>query len=101
MVSCPLHDDRTPSMSINLGEGLFKCQSCGVGGDSYTLIMQKEACDFRGACALAASLNLAEGTTGGGDERLSGSRYGGGRRVPAGKGSRAGGGGYTPTWRRK
>lgn len=33
MFSCPLHEDRTPSLSINMEEGLWKCHSCGNAGD--------------------------------------------------------------------
>ncbi len=32
MVSCPLHKDTNPSMSINLQTGLFNCFSCGYHG---------------------------------------------------------------------
>ncbi|QDP44243.1 DNA primase [Streptomyces phage Celia] len=99
MTHCPLHEDRTPSMSFNTDKGLWRCHSCGEGGDSYSLLMTKEGTDFRGARAVAASLQLAEGSTGGGDEQLSGSRYGGRRAVPRKPGDRAGGGGYVPSWR--
>lgn len=37
-VSCPFHEDKHPSMSINLGEGLFKCHGCGAQGNVYDLI---------------------------------------------------------------
>ena len=33
MGHCPLHEDRTPSLSIHSEEGLWKCHSCGEGGD--------------------------------------------------------------------
>ena len=32
MVHCPLHDDRTPSLSIHLEEGVWHCFSCGESG---------------------------------------------------------------------
>jgi hypothetical protein len=33
-VSCCFHDDKTPSLSINLIEGHFRCFACGAkGGD--------------------------------------------------------------------
>ena len=100
MTSCPLHEDRTPSMSFNFDKQLWNCLSCGEGGDSYTLIQRKEQTDFRGARALAASLHFAEGGAGGGREQLSGSAYGGRRSVPVRKGDRPTGGGYRPSWRR-
>ena len=31
-VRCIFHDDRTPSLSIDLDRGLFHCFGCGVGG---------------------------------------------------------------------
>lgn len=35
---CPFHNDKTPSMSVNVGSGLWKCfAGCG-GGDVITLI---------------------------------------------------------------
>ncbi len=30
---CPFHDDHKPSMHINPDKGIFKCFSCGTGGD--------------------------------------------------------------------
>ncbi|MET9861940.1 CHC2 zinc finger domain-containing protein [Streptomyces smyrnaeus] len=99
MTHCPLHEDRTPSMSYNTDKGLWRCHSCGEGGDSYSLVMTKEETDFRGARAVATTLQLAEGSAGGGGERLSGSSYGGRRAVPRRPRDRAGGGGYRPSWR--
>ncbi|WP_341849463.1 CHC2 zinc finger domain-containing protein [Streptomyces yokosukanensis] len=100
MARCPLHEDNTPSFSYNTDRQLWKCHSCGEGGDTYTLIMKKESTDFVGARAFAASLALATRDGGGGDERVSGSAYGGRRAVPAGSRDRKGRGGYTPAWRR-
>jgi hypothetical protein len=101
MAKCPLHDDNTPSMSYKLDDGVWKCHSCGEGGDSYSMIMMKEDTDFRGARALATALHLPEGDAGGGSEHVSGSRYGGSRSVPARSRDRAGGSGYVPAWRRR
>ncbi|WP_254792785.1 CHC2 zinc finger domain-containing protein [Streptomyces sp. CC77] len=100
MAPCPLHDDNTPSFSYHLDRGLWKCHSCGEGGDSYTLIMKKEKTDFAGARALAASLCLATGDAGGGDHHLSGSAYGARRSVPSRSRNHPGRGGYVPAWRR-
>jgi hypothetical protein len=101
MTNCPLHEDRTPSLSVDTDKGVWNCHSCGNGGDSYALLMQKEEIDFVGARALAASLALTTGSVGGGDDELSGSRYGGRRKVPARKGDRPRDGGYVPAWRRR
>ena len=32
MASCPLHEDRTPSLSIHQESGVWKCHSCGASG---------------------------------------------------------------------
>ncbi|WP_083673211.1 CHC2 zinc finger domain-containing protein [Micromonospora sp. CB01531] len=102
MVRCPLQDeDRTPSMSIDTDRELWNCHSCGKGGDSYALLMEKEGINYVGARALAASLHLAAGGAGGSDSGVSGSAYGGRRKVPARSGDRKAGGGYVPAWRRK
>lgn len=37
LVRCPMHDDRTPSMSINLRKGVFYCWGCGKAGGLRTL----------------------------------------------------------------
>ena len=39
---CPVHDDNTPSASVNTGSGLWHCHACGNGGDVYELIQIKE-----------------------------------------------------------
>jgi hypothetical protein len=101
MAPCPLHDDNTPSFSYHLDRGLWKCHSCGEGGDSYTLLMKKEPTDFAGARALASSLALATGDAGGGDERVSGSAYAGRRAVSPRSRNQQGRGGYVPAWRRR
>ncbi|MEU4155671.1 CHC2 zinc finger domain-containing protein [Actinoplanes sp. NPDC026670] len=100
MVKCPLHEDRTPSCSINLTRQLWNCHSCGKAGSAWDLIMEKEQTDFRGARAFAASQRFAEGAARGGDEQVSGSAYGGRRRVAGRKGTKSAGAGYRPSWRR-
>ncbi|MFG3223237.1 CHC2 zinc finger domain-containing protein [Kitasatospora sp. NPDC048194] len=101
MAPCPLHEDGTPSLSYNTDRQVWKCHSCGQGGDSYSLIMMKESTDFVGARALAASVALATRDAGGGDGLLSGSAYGGRRALPGRSRDRAGRAGYVPAWRRR
>jgi DNA primase len=31
-VLCPFHDDTSPSLSVNLEDGWYKCHACGEGG---------------------------------------------------------------------
>src|SRR5690554_6901477 len=45
-VSCPWHEDRRPSASVNLERGLFHCFTCGMGGDIYALIMKDRGISF-------------------------------------------------------
>lgn len=33
---CPFHDDHHPSLQIHSSKGIFKCFSCGTGGDIFT-----------------------------------------------------------------
>jgi DNA primase len=39
---CPFHDDKNPSMSVSPSRGIFKCFSCGAGGNSVHFVMQHE-----------------------------------------------------------
>ena len=39
---CPFHDDAHPSMSVNPAKRIFKCFSCGVGGDSIKYVMKRD-----------------------------------------------------------
>lgn len=51
---CPFHgDDRTPSASIHFENDLFHCFTCGIGGDSIGLIMQREGLSFGDAVEFA------------------------------------------------
>lgn len=48
-VCCPFHNDRTPSMSVDLDCGRFKCFGCGVGGDLIDFHQQYTGLDFKAA----------------------------------------------------
>ncbi|WP_411120622.1 CHC2 zinc finger domain-containing protein [Streptomyces sp. x-19] len=107
MARCPLHEDNTPSLSYNLDRQVWKCHSCHEGGDSYELIIKHETIvnrkeiTFVGAKSLATSLALPVRDAGGGDNRLSGSAYGGRRSVPPRSRDRSARSGYVPAWRRQ
>jgi len=45
-VLCPFHDDKTPSMSIDLEEGLYYCHACKEGGDTFQFYMKFHNCSF-------------------------------------------------------
>ncbi len=40
LVTCPFHDDHSPSMSVNLDDGCWYCFTEGKGGDFMTLLGQ-------------------------------------------------------------
>lgn len=39
---CPFHNDKNPSMNVSREKNLFKCFSCGVGGDALSFLMRLE-----------------------------------------------------------
>ncbi len=41
-IKCPFHQDSHASAGINFDEQRFKCHGCGVSGDVYDLIMERE-----------------------------------------------------------
>lgn len=58
MIHCPLHDDLDPSCSCDWNRELWHCHSCGQGGDSWSMIMLIEDCDFKTAVSLAKKYGL-------------------------------------------
>lgn len=49
---CPFHDDRHPSLHVNVQGQYYKCFACGEGGDLFRFVQQMEGCDFRQALKL-------------------------------------------------
>ncbi|MGH2955159.1 MAG: DNA primase [Solirubrobacterales bacterium] len=43
---CPFHDERTPSFSVDAQEKLYHCFGCGVGGDVFKFVQEKEGLGF-------------------------------------------------------
>lgn len=64
--NCAVHEETTPSMSVNLDEQVVQCFSCGFAGDAFSLIMEKEQVDFRGA--VEAASKFEDAAPGGGRE---------------------------------
>ena len=59
MVSCPLHEDKTPSCSIDIGKGLWKCFSCDQGGTVIDMQMRVAGMSCKDAMfALAERANI-------------------------------------------
>ncbi len=43
---CPFHSEKGPSFTVDSEKQLFHCFGCGVGGDVFTLVMEKENMTF-------------------------------------------------------
>jgi DNA primase len=43
---CPFHAEKTPSFTVDSEKGLFHCFGCGIGGDVFSLVMEKENMSF-------------------------------------------------------
>ncbi|MCY4418977.1 MAG: DNA primase [Cytophagales bacterium] len=37
---CPFHSEKTPSFSVSIQKGIFKCFGCGKGGDAIHFLME-------------------------------------------------------------
>ena len=58
---CPFHSEKTPSFTVSPDKQIFHCFGCGVGGNVFSFIMQKEGLTFPEAVeklALKAGVNL-------------------------------------------
>jgi len=61
---CPFHDDKHPSLSVNLKTGIFKCFGCGENGSLFDFYMKRHDVDYRTAFnALADEAGLTVDTT--------------------------------------
>jgi DNA primase len=43
---CPFHDERSPSFSVDPQDKLYHCFGCGVAGDIFGFVMEKEGLQF-------------------------------------------------------
>jgi DNA primase len=43
---CPFHSEKTPSFMVSPAKGIFKCFSCGVGGDAVRFLMLHEQMSY-------------------------------------------------------
>ena len=55
--SCPLHEDKTPSLSFNSEKNLFYCFSCGRGGGIINYLVEYEGCSFDEAIEKALKIS--------------------------------------------
>ncbi len=51
---CPFHDENTPSFSVNESKQIFKCFSCGRGGNVFSFVQQYDKVSFPEAVAKVA-----------------------------------------------
>jgi len=51
---CPFHAEKTPSFHVDGERGFFRCYGCGVGGDCFTFLQQKEGLAFNEAGEMLA-----------------------------------------------
>ncbi len=49
---CPLHEERTPSLSVDSKKQLWHCFGCGKGGDIIDFVKLVESVDAKGAIKL-------------------------------------------------
>jgi DNA primase len=63
---CPFHGERTPSFVVTPARESWHCFGCGLGGDVFSFVMQRESVDFPEALkrlAARAGVELDERTT--------------------------------------
>lgn len=51
---CPFHPDHKPSMAVSPAKGIFKCWSCGAGGDAIKFVQMRDRVEFREALSTLA-----------------------------------------------
>ena len=49
MARCPLHGERTPSLSVSPEKGVYYCFGCQRSGDAITFLQEIDGLDFVGA----------------------------------------------------
>lgn len=67
---CPFHDDHHPSLRVDPSKGMYHCFSCGVGGDVFRFVQEKEGCGFPDAVRICADIcHLSVPTLGAGVQK--------------------------------
>ncbi len=57
---CPFHQDRSPSLRVNMETGAFRCMACGArGGDVLAFYMRRHALRFIDASKSLGAWELA------------------------------------------
>ena len=58
-IKCVFHGDRHNSGCVNPDKGLYYCFTCGVKGDSISIVREQENCDFSTAVRLVEEITGA------------------------------------------
>ncbi len=48
---CPFHEDKAPSLRVNIEKQTYYCDPCHGGGDVFRFVERVRSCDFPGAMA--------------------------------------------------
>ncbi|MGB9906835.1 MAG: DNA primase [Candidatus Saccharicenans sp.] len=70
---CPFHSEKDPSFTVDEDKQLFHCFGCGIGGDLFSLVMEKENLTFPEAVRFLAEkyrIPLPEPRQSAGESRL-------------------------------
>jgi len=51
---CPFHSEKTPSFAVNAEKQVYHCFGCGVGGNTFTFVMEHEKVSFAEAVRFLA-----------------------------------------------
>ena len=43
---CPFHQEKTPSFSVSISKGIFKCFGCGKAGNAVNFVMEYEGLNY-------------------------------------------------------
>lgn len=51
---CPFHDEKTPSLAVRPGLGVWHCFGCGLGGDVFAFVERRDGVGFADAVEILA-----------------------------------------------
>jgi DNA primase len=74
MAICPFHEEKSPSLSLDPGRGLYHCFGCQKGGDVFTFLSETQGLDFNEAVEELARRAGIQITSDAGADRRRGKR---------------------------